>query len=218
MDELERRFGEAKRSSYVRTPAMTWDGAPPGPDFINAAMSFECRLPLQELLAYTQSVEDLFGRQRSERWGSRTLDIDILWAPMSCDSPRVPHPGLLDRNFALGPALQVNASLRAEHGARLKELGGMPAVVLPPIIERTADRVHVRRALDASDALAIAWGATSTNDTAGVCWVEAPLSTPLSAASACIDTTKAHLIRPAAGEWTLESHAESSCVLKLRSA
>lgn len=213
MNELEARFGETQRSSFVRTRAMTWEDAPPGPDFLNAAMSFECQLPLQELLVVTQSLEQLFGRKHTARWGNRTLDIDILWAPMSCDSPRVPHLGFLERNFALGPALEVDRELRAEHGERLQELGGMPPILLPPLVERTSNYVHVRRAMDESDALAIAWGATA-QDTSDSVWVESPASTPLCAASACIDTAAGHLIKPVQGRWALESLSAESCVLR----
>ena len=219
MDELAARFGETERSSFVRTPAMTWEGAPPGPDFLNAAMSFECAVPLAELLAITQSLERLFRRKKTSRWGNRTLDIDILWAPMSSDAPRVPHPGLLDRDFALGPALEVSAELREHHSERLHALGGMPAMVIPPAIESSPTRVEVRRAMDASDALALAWGATgrasrAPTSTSHDDWIEASPTTPLGAASACIDTADAHLIRPAVGRWALESLSESACVLR----
>ncbi|MFT5353299.1 MAG: 2-amino-4-hydroxy-6-hydroxymethyldihydropteridine diphosphokinase [Polyangiales bacterium] len=223
MDELEARFGDSKRSSFVRTPAMTWKDAPPGPDYLNAAMSFECALPLAELLALTQSLERLFGRKKSARWANRTLDLDILWAPMSCEAPRVPHPGLLERDFALGPAMEVEVSLREEHTERLRQLGGMPTIVLPPIIEQTANRVLVRRAMDASDALALAWGATGQTasmlneretSVPTLAWVEAAPSSPLGAASACVDTAEGHFIRPAPGHWELESLGENSCVLR----
>lgn len=222
MDELEVRFGETRRSSFVRTPAMTWEDAPPGPDYLNAAMSFECMLPLAELLAITQSLERLFGRKKTARWGNRTLDIDILWAPISCDAPRVPHPGLLERDFALGPAMEVEDELRDEYKERLQELGGMPTIVLPPLVEHTGSRVQVRRAMDASDALAMAWGVTGQDSTSHTGksspaqndWVEAPPTSPLRAASACIDTAGAHLIRPAPGRWELESLEENSCVLR----
>lgn len=228
MDELDGRFGdggETRRSSFVRTPAMTWEDAPPGPDFLNAAMSFECSLPLAELLEITQSIERLFRRQKTARWGNRTLDVDILWAPISCDTPRVPHPGLLERDFALGPAMEVDDELREEHHARLEELGGMPTIVLPPVLEHLGDRVMVRRALDASDALALAWGMTghgvSGQDSTShqstvprVDWVEMPPTSPLSAASACVDTAGAHLVRPTSGRWELESLEDHACVLR----
>ncbi|MFK8001779.1 MAG: 2-amino-4-hydroxy-6-hydroxymethyldihydropteridine diphosphokinase [Polyangiales bacterium] len=233
MNELQARFGEngeTRRSPFVRTPAMTWEDAPPGPDYLNAAMSFECTLPMPELLEVTQSLERLFRRKKTERWGNRTLDIDILWAPLSCDEPRVPHPGLLERDFALGPAMEVDDALRGEYRTRLLELGGMPTIVLPPLVERTGDRVVVRRALDSSDALAVAWGTTGQDFTkhdsakhestkhgdalTRAAWVEAPPTSPLGAAGACVDTAEAHLVRPASGRWELESLEDHSCVLR----
>lgn len=227
MDELEWRFGgdgETRRSSFVRTPAMTWEDAPPGPDFLNAAMSFQCSLPLAELLEITQSIERLFRRKKTARWGNRSLDVDILWAPISCDAPRVPHPGLLERDFALGPAMEVDDDLREEHHARLEELGGMPTIVLPPVFEHAGDRVRVSRATDASDALALAWGMTGQDSTRHTRaktredWVEAPPTSPLDAASACVDTGGAHLVRSTAGRWELESLGDHTCVLRALSS
>ena len=213
MDSVEERFGDGRRSSVVRTPAMTWGDAPPGPDYLNAALGIDCSCSLEELLVFTQSIEDLFGRQRNERWGSRTLDIDILWAPMSHDAPRVPHPGLFERAFALGPALEVEAELK-EYAPRLEALGA-PPLVLPPLVETAPGSVSVRRALDEQDALALAWGATAGAD-AETSWVEASPDSPLRAAGACIALPDKWLIKPAGGKWELELLQDTRCVLRAR--
>jgi 2-amino-4-hydroxy-6-hydroxymethyldihydropteridine diphosphokinase len=101
---------------------------PPGPLFLNAALRLETTLPLEELHALTRSIEDAAGRVREERWGPRTLDIDILWAEEELDVPQltVPHPRLMERRFALAPLLDVLPEAPEALGERLSALGGPP--------------------------------------------------------------------------------------------
>jgi 2-amino-4-hydroxy-6-hydroxymethyldihydropteridine diphosphokinase len=63
-----------------------------------------------DLLDATLAVEAALGRVRRERWGPRTIDIDILWIEgVSVDHARlvVPHPHLRERAFALVPLLEL---------------------------------------------------------------------------------------------------------------
>jgi 7,8-dihydro-6-hydroxymethylpterin-pyrophosphokinase len=63
-----------------------------------------------ELLAQALAIERRAGRVRRERWGPRTLDLDILWirgVSLRLSGLSVPHPRLLDRPFALRPLLDV---------------------------------------------------------------------------------------------------------------
>lgn len=85
-------------------------GGPPQPDFLNAALSFACRSSLRSLLERLQAVEAVAGRVRRERWGPRSLDLDILWVSgIVVNEPDliVPHPRLRERAFALRPLLDV---------------------------------------------------------------------------------------------------------------
>jgi 2-amino-4-hydroxy-6-hydroxymethyldihydropteridine diphosphokinase len=85
-------------------------GGPPQPDFFNAAVRFAYSGLPEELLAEALRIERLAGRERRERWGPRTLDLDILWiAGARVDRPGliVPHPRLRERAFALRPLLDV---------------------------------------------------------------------------------------------------------------
>jgi 2-amino-4-hydroxy-6-hydroxymethyldihydropteridine diphosphokinase len=88
---------------------------PPQPDFLNAAVLLESSLSPRLLLAELLTVERAHGRERRERWGPRTLDLDLLDSPgLVLNDPdlTVPHPELLRRAFALGPLLDVAPEAR----------------------------------------------------------------------------------------------------------
>ena len=83
------------------------------PDFLNMALCVETSLHPQGLLALTQNIEALLGRQRTIRWGQRTLEIDILLFNndiIKDDNLQVPHPQLQNRRFALIPLYDIAAS------------------------------------------------------------------------------------------------------------
>ncbi|MGY3091016.1 2-amino-4-hydroxy-6-hydroxymethyldihydropteridine diphosphokinase [Hymenobacter sp. UYAg731] len=84
------------------------------PAFLNQALAMRTVLAPDELLAACQVAEQLAGRQRMEHWGSRTLDIDILFfGPKIVATPTlsVPHPRLAERRFALVPLAEIAGSL-----------------------------------------------------------------------------------------------------------
>lgn len=98
-----------RASRLYRTPA--W-GRTDQPDFINAVALVETDLAARDLLDALLSIERSFGRVRidGERWGPRTLDLDLLLHGDSIiDEPglRVPHPHLHERAFALLPLVEV---------------------------------------------------------------------------------------------------------------
>jgi 2-amino-4-hydroxy-6-hydroxymethyldihydropteridine diphosphokinase len=83
---------------------------PPQPLFLNAALAIETPLAPDSLLDALLEIERQLGRVRRERWGPRSIDLDILWiAEGPFESPRlsVPHPELRCRAFALRPLLDV---------------------------------------------------------------------------------------------------------------
>jgi 2-amino-4-hydroxy-6-hydroxymethyldihydropteridine diphosphokinase len=85
-------------------------GGPQQPDFFNAAARLSYVGSAVALLAELHRIERLAGRERRERWGPRTLDLDILWIAGICiEQPglTVPHPRLRERAFALRPLLDV---------------------------------------------------------------------------------------------------------------
>lgn len=82
------------------------------PDFINAAAMIETSLGARELLDGLLALERDFGRLRveGERWGPRTLDLDLLvFGDAVIDQPglQVPHPHLHERAFALLPLAEI---------------------------------------------------------------------------------------------------------------
>lgn len=76
------------------------------PDYINAVALLETTLSPQQLLERLQLIENAQGRVRKERWGARTLDLDILlWGNLVIDQPglHIPHRELANRSFVLEP-------------------------------------------------------------------------------------------------------------------
>lgn len=113
LDELERLSGTrlVARSALYRNPPM---GPVPQPDFVNAVAALETGLGAIELLDALQGIEQAHGRVRNERWGPRTLDLDLLlYADNVIDEPRlrVPHPGLHERPFVLYPLAEIAPGL-----------------------------------------------------------------------------------------------------------
>ena len=101
-------WGERARVSKLYRSAPV--GGPPQPDFLNAALRLLYSGPLRSLLERLLAVELATGRVRRERWGPRSLDLDILWvAGLELNEPGllIPHPRLRERTFALRPLLDV---------------------------------------------------------------------------------------------------------------
>lgn len=85
-------------------------GASAGNEFLNAAATIECGLEPNELLSALHEVELDFGRTRTQHWGPRTLDLDLLLFDQHVlDRPDivVPHPAMWYRRFVLDPAADV---------------------------------------------------------------------------------------------------------------
>lgn len=91
---------------YVSAPL----GPAGQPDYVNAVVAMMTRLQPAELLGALQGIEAEAGRARSERWGPRVLDLDLLsWSAAIIDSDTLvlPHPGIADRNFVLLPWREI---------------------------------------------------------------------------------------------------------------
>jgi 2-amino-4-hydroxy-6-hydroxymethyldihydropteridine diphosphokinase len=93
------------------------------PDYTNAAALLETQLTPEALLDELQRVELDQGRVRKERWGPRTLDLDIiLYAGMTIRTTRlsVPHIEMENRNFVLIPLMDIDPELTLPNGKSLK--------------------------------------------------------------------------------------------------
>ena len=105
VEELGRRKGvRLKDASSVYETAPV--GVTDQPDFLNAVLRIETDLSGRALLELLLEVERVFGRVRKEKWGPRTLDLDVLLygdAVLREDGLLVPHPHLHERAFVLLP-------------------------------------------------------------------------------------------------------------------
>jgi 2-amino-4-hydroxy-6-hydroxymethyldihydropteridine diphosphokinase len=131
---LARAAGEIRALGQLTAASSLYETAPVGPPqpmFLNAAVALSTSLDPPGLLAALLAIERRLGRVRRERWGPRSIDLDILWiADVVFDSAelKVPHPELRARAFALCPLLDV-APLAADprdgksYRAILAELG-----------------------------------------------------------------------------------------------
>lgn len=84
------------------------------PPFLNGAVALDTRLTARELLELLLETERELGRVRGERWGPRTVDLDLLvYGDEVVDEAglRVPHPRLAERRFALEPLADLDPSL-----------------------------------------------------------------------------------------------------------
>jgi len=82
--------------------------------FLNGAVKVDTSLGPRELLDRLLSLENRLGRVRSERWGPRTIDLDLLlYGGERADEPglTLPHPRLHERRFALEPLLDLDPAL-----------------------------------------------------------------------------------------------------------
>lgn len=109
-------------SSFYRTPPL---GPQDQPDYLNAAVALETTLAPEVLLSHTQRIELQQGRVRkAERWGPRTLDLDIMLfgqAIIHTDNLTVPHYDMYNRGFMLWPLYEIAPSLTFPDGISLQQ-------------------------------------------------------------------------------------------------
>lgn len=109
-----------RRSSLYETAPV---GKTEQPWFYNLVIEVETDLPPHDLLTHCQAVEHTLGRTRHERWGPRTVDIDILlYDDLALQTPdlMIPHPELTRRRFALEPLLEIAPDARLPDGRPLR--------------------------------------------------------------------------------------------------
>jgi 2-amino-4-hydroxy-6-hydroxymethyldihydropteridine diphosphokinase len=102
------------RSSDYRTPP--W-GVTDQPPFVNLCIAIETALAPRDLLARAHAIERALGRdrEREQRWGPRSVDIDIIaYGDLAAHDPdlTLPHPRLFERAFVLIPLAEIAPDLR----------------------------------------------------------------------------------------------------------
>lgn len=158
-----------RRSGWFETPPI---GGPIGQGaFLNGAALLETSLAPTALLAALQRIEDALGRVRTERWGARVIDLDLLlYDQLMIDAGdlTVPHPRMAFRHFVLEPAAALAPEMihppsgwtvaalldQLQHGANVAAVIGDDERQAEAWGERL--RAHFRSAFEASpDALAL---------------------------------------------------------------
>lgn len=126
---LEERLGKASglSSLYETEP---W-GYKNQPSFLNMCACFDSNIEPEDLLDLISSIESALGRQRTFRWGPRTVDIDILMmGDVSIDGEAltIPHPRMWERAFVVVPLAEIAPNLKAPDGMS----AALKAVTLDP--------------------------------------------------------------------------------------
>jgi 2-amino-4-hydroxy-6-hydroxymethyldihydropteridine diphosphokinase len=95
------------------------------PDYLNAICIAESELPALDLLSVLHGIEKTLGRERIEKWGPRTIDLDLIQYGSllsSADELTLPHPRAYERRFVLEPWFSVDPeAILLTHG-KISEL------------------------------------------------------------------------------------------------
>ena len=100
------------------------------PDYLNAVCIVESELPATDLLALLHGIEKTLGRERNEKWGPRTIDLDLIQYGSllsTADELQLPHPRAHERRFVIEPwhSIEPDAILLT-HGKISEILEQMP--------------------------------------------------------------------------------------------
>jgi 2-amino-4-hydroxy-6-hydroxymethyldihydropteridine diphosphokinase len=130
--QLQRAIGYLAQIPHSRLVAVSslYGSKPMGPqdqpDYVNAVAALDTTLSAEALLDALQQIEQEQGRQRkAERWGPRTLDLDILLygqQQISTERLTIPHYGMTTREFVLYPLHEIAPALRLPSGQALEDL------------------------------------------------------------------------------------------------
>ena len=117
----------AKKIGLVQAKSALYQTAAWGkldqPEFINQVIEVKTKLSPQLLLKYILEIEKMLGRERLEKWGARTIDIDILFYDYQIIKELdliIPHPFLHVRRFTLMPLSEI--APRLMHPILLKSI------------------------------------------------------------------------------------------------
>ena len=95
------------------------------PDYLNAVCIVESELPALDLLSLLHGIEKALGRERLEKWGPRTIDLDLIQYGSllsSADELKLPHPRAHERRFVLEPWVSIDPeAILLTHG-KISEL------------------------------------------------------------------------------------------------
>lgn len=95
-------------SGYYSTKPV---GGPEQPDYLNAICILESELPALDLLSLLHGIEKSLGRERIEKWGPRTIDLDLIQYGSllsKAEELELPHPRAHERRFVLEPWHEID--------------------------------------------------------------------------------------------------------------
>ena len=136
LDALDQAAGVRvlARSSWYRSAPI----GPVQPDYLNGCAVLEVSLAPEALLELLLATEQRFGRVRTERWGPRSLDLDLIfYGQLLLDSERLqlPHPRMAERGFVLLPLAEIApAWIDPRSGRSVRQLA--TALVDPGDVQR----------------------------------------------------------------------------------
>ena len=117
---------EVRVADVVESVALKPDGPDAGaPPYLNTVALVTTRLAPSVLLTYLHAIEALHGRERTERWGDRTLDLDLIaYGDARTDTValQLPHPRAAERDFVLAPWLVLDPDAELPGVGRVDEL------------------------------------------------------------------------------------------------
>ena len=93
-------------------------GGPEQGPYLNLVVEVDTQVGARGLLELCRRLEAAAGRERAERWGPRTLDVDVLWVDGEIaddDDLQVPHPRMWERRFVLAPLADLAPELVPGH-------------------------------------------------------------------------------------------------------
>ena len=93
-------------SSWYQTKAI----GPPQPDYVNGCILVQVEQEPHSLLEILSNIEKQFGRIRQQKWGPRTLDLDLLLYDdliLETSTLQIPHPRMRERAFVLAPLAEI---------------------------------------------------------------------------------------------------------------
>ncbi len=124
------------------------------PPFLNCVARVSTGMAPRRLLAFLREIEEARGKQATDHWRPRTLDLDILlYGSLTLDDPdlQIPHPRMWARAFVLVPLLDLEPTIAAPDGTPVRELIGklleQGQAVRPyrvGAVSALAEHVHIR--------------------------------------------------------------------------
>ena len=120
------RIRVTKYAPIFESKALTLTGIDTSkPEYLNTVIEIKTSLKPEELLLALQAIENQLGRLRKERWGDRTIDIDIItYGQHSLNSRSlvIPHPEAANRSFVIVPWYVMDQSAKLPGIGRIEKL------------------------------------------------------------------------------------------------